>query len=493
MHELTYLIIKQCEARNITSEKLITEIFVTDEEDEEIYLKNVAQRLFHLLEIDHDRDRQKIAVLLEILFEHKERSKDLFEDKIARMFESVLIYKDEEIEYYKKKLAKIIKPHEEKIRKVVSMYDGENTGFLRFEGFRKVMDSKEFKIKDAYLDFMIFYMKRFSEKGKRLDELKYVDLYDLFALEVADEEDESESEGNEEDEIVISNEEYNKKVTVVLMKLADILKERNSTVYKFFGEHLKIDESIDNGKVDYIMLTDFINILASIGIEMDEVETYCVYNKLKFVENYDAVNIGTLSVLLESFGVFEYTTSISQNMGEIDVIKKIPDDRVLFKLLNYFDEQNKDVDGFFESGGRQIDLVPLDEFVKMLRELKLTKSEALSNRIVNLIVEREENRPFVSKIKLKTALLNEEREDYKPSQNNDLERSKSLMDVNLVEEVYDKWDKNKIKKDRLQSGKGRRENSAQIREEKKKDFDEDKLKIDSFDDLNGWIVNRIRF
>ena len=166
---------------------------------------------------------------------------------------------------------------------------------------------------------------------------------------------------------------------------------------------------------------------------------------------------------------------------------------MLFKLLNYFDEQNKDVDGFFESGGRQIDLVPLDEFVKMLRELKLTKSEALSNRIVNLIVEREENRPFVSKIKLKTALLNEEREDYKPSQNNDLERSKSLMDVNLVEEVYDKWDKNKIKKDRLQSGKGRRENSAQIREEKKKDFDEDKLKIDSFDDLNGWIVNRIRF
>jgi len=61
------------------------------------------------------------------------------------------------------------------------------------------------------------------------------------------------------------------------------------------------DQNIDCNE-DAIFLSSFVELLKTINIDMDTIDSYCIYMRLKIVENFEAISLNNLEQELNNFG-----------------------------------------------------------------------------------------------------------------------------------------------------------------------------------------------
>jgi len=138
------------------------------------------------------------------------------------------------------------------------------------------------------------------------------------------EESDKSSEGKEEEsEIVITSEQFKLKLKKIFGQLNNYLKQNSTNVREFFNSqifHPTFDDPPMECNEDAIFLKPLIDMLKSINIDLDTVDIYCVYTRLKIVENSEAISINILEKELDSLDKCnEIMDSLSSNVNNLPV------------------------------------------------------------------------------------------------------------------------------------------------------------------------------
>lgn len=121
----------------------------------------------------------------------------------------------------------------------------------------------------------------------------------------------------EESEIVITSEQFKSKLKKIFTQLNEYLKYNKVEIRELFGTQIfrpTFDDPPMECNEDAIFLKPFIDMLKTIEISLDTVDIYCVYTRLKIVENSEAISINQLEKELKSIEQYnEILDSLSSN------------------------------------------------------------------------------------------------------------------------------------------------------------------------------------
>lgn len=135
-------------------------------------------------------------------------------------------------------------------------------------------------------------------------------------------ENEENIEGEEEEsEIVITSEQFKLKLKKIFGELNNYLKKNKTNLREFFNSQI-FRPTFDDPSMEYnedaIFLKPLIDMLKAINISLDTVDIYCVYTRLKIVENSEAVSINILEKELNNLDQFnEILDSVATNVNNI--------------------------------------------------------------------------------------------------------------------------------------------------------------------------------
>jgi len=116
-------------------------------------------------------------------------------------------------------------------------------------------------------------------------------------------------------EIEITKEQFSQRVDVILLKIADFLISKKSTVKQLLHSKIYYHEVKDKDFYEAVLLKDFLDILSISGIKLDLTDIYCIFTKLKFSDEYETIDLQKLIDEMQNFGVFEAQENASPIKG----------------------------------------------------------------------------------------------------------------------------------------------------------------------------------
>lgn len=174
---------------------------------------------------------------------------------------------------------------------------------------------------------------------------------------------EVEQEGDEDDEeIVITFEQFNERVDKILSKLAEYLLSNKKTVKEFFCNYISIHNVTAYDYYDAITLRDFVQILRTIGISLDTIDTYCIFTKLKHNDDYETIDVSKLLDEMLNYGIFEdnfkgFCNPILENQEEN---KEITETSIQYKKENSANNYN-DNTNFNKQSNNNMELISINQ------------------------------------------------------------------------------------------------------------------------------------
>ena len=149
--------------------------------------------------------------------------------------------------------------------------------------------------------------------------------------------EEKNDEKNEEAETVITSEQYRLRLKSIFKMLNEYLKKSKLGVRDLFKELIfrpTFEDPSIECKEDAIFLSSFVELLRTIQINIDTIDSYCIYMRLKIIENFEAISINYLEHELKNF---------ASNGNEIDEINTSNNN------LNNYETNSKTVDKLEET------------------------------------------------------------------------------------------------------------------------------------------------
>lgn len=269
------------------------------------------------------------------------------------------------------------------------------------------------------------------------------------------------AEEDEEEEVVITIEQFNERVDKILSKLAEFLISNKKTVKEFFCNYISIHNVTAYDCYDAITLKDFIMILQGLGVNLDTIDIYCIFTKLKYNDDYETIDVSKLLDEMLNYGIFEDNfkgfcnpilenqeenkeiteNSISdKNMHKVNkssnynqsnimedqsenliVINKELQNELLISLNNHLKMKNINFNDFIatksvsieyvNSGKSAKKLLKYQEFLNHCESLKIIKKDfQLDTKAKNMICEYENDISYVNLNKLSHCLERLEKE-----------------------------------------------------------------------------------
>lgn len=149
---------------------------------------------------------------------------------------------------------------------------------------------------------------------------------------------------NEEDEeeTLITTEQYQQRANEILRKIKNYITTNNTTVQNAFKDvvyEAELDDDETITRVQVIDLKYFIPSLEQIGINLDRIDIYCIFTKLKIVDEFEAINVETLVKELEALNLASTNRSgLAKSIDKSDGFNKTSDSfNNVKKVDNIFD------------------------------------------------------------------------------------------------------------------------------------------------------------
>lgn len=250
INELTKIIMSVLENTNQKNEKLIS-IFIG--------------ALLH----NSNYDINKLINYLNVLFSYTNNystDEELFSYKLQTK--------------YKDKLTLLYNKLYEYIKDNLSSTDLHN--YIPLLKMKEIIENNNIQLKDKYLEFLYYYMKKFNDPNSNLDDLDFDMFNNLFVLDNKNN-DKTDSNGN--DSVTeITNEEYEKQLKGAI----DIIKKginENGVSFSDFTKNITFKAEIDGVLYDYFTIENFNEELKKNNILLSELKLSCLCNKYCLPEN----------------------------------------------------------------------------------------------------------------------------------------------------------------------------------------------------------------
>ena len=327
--EFTYILIKNFESKKISEETARQKIImIRSTKDPLDNNKFIEQMSFNIMKSVHCEDKdslEKVKKWLITLLNLCSNDQKKVTENFLTLFNNITIYTQEQEILLSKKVKKaFINKKEEIIKK----YESYKDSYVTFDFLKKLIEEEKIAIKDEYMQYLFYEMKKFEDITKSLYDLKMKNFFDIL------ENTENESKMDTESDIEITNEEYVSIITGFGTQLLNYLEKNHTDLRTVLGDIVQNLAGEDtNEKIEVVFIEPFINRMKEIGIELnDEIKIYCLFSRYKLSDEYEIISVNLLEKELENFknSKINYSNEINaigsglgNNINDINNIKEI--------------------------------------------------------------------------------------------------------------------------------------------------------------------------
>ena len=296
--EFTYVLIKNFESKKINEEtarqKIIMIPSTKDPLDDNKFIEQMSFNIMKSVHCENKESLEKVKKWLVTLFLLCANDQKKVTENFLTLFTNITIYTQEQEILLSKKVKKSFINKKEEIYKKYSLY---KDSFITFEFMKKLIEDEKIVIKDEYVQYLFYEMKRFDDPSQSLYNLKMKNFFDIL------ENNENESKMDTESDIEITNEEYISIITTFGMQLLNYLENNHTDLRTVLGDivqNLSGEDSTE--KIEVVFIEPFVNRMKEIGIELnDEIKIYCLYSRYKLSDEYEIISVNLLEKELENF------------------------------------------------------------------------------------------------------------------------------------------------------------------------------------------------
>ena len=296
--EFTYILIKNFESKKISEEtarqKIIMIPSTKDPLSDNKFIEQMSFNIMKSVHCDDNASLEKVKKWLVTLFILCQNDQKRVTENFLTLFSNITIYTQEQEILLGKKVKKSFINKKEEIYK---KYDSYKDSFVTFEFMKKLIEDEKILIKDEYVQYLFYEMKKFEDPSKSLYDLKMKNLYDIL------DNNENESKMETESDIEITNDEYISIITGFGTQLLNYLERNHTDLRTVLGgivQNLSGEDTTE--KIEVVFIEPFVNRMKEIGIELsDEIKIYCLFSRYKLSDEYEIISVNLLEKELENF------------------------------------------------------------------------------------------------------------------------------------------------------------------------------------------------
>ena len=167
----------------------------------------------------------------------------------------------------------------------------ENHIYIPLLKMKEIIEVNNIQLKEKYIEFLYYYMKKFNDSESNLDDLDFNLLNNLFSAETKTNEKISTTSNNNNNNSVteITNEEYEKhlKETIYLIKKGI----KNLGIdFDEFVKDITYTTEVDGKEYNYFTIENFNEELRKCEIELSEIKLSCLCNKYSLPDNLKCID-----------------------------------------------------------------------------------------------------------------------------------------------------------------------------------------------------------
>ena len=326
-NQFTYILFKNFEAKNINLEnnklkfieELINNANKEEEQIEEIDINSESfisivnkfcNSISEILNCGNDYNIKMLQIFIGALLFNSGGSIVKLSEYFTVLFSYTKIYQKE---LENKLIDRINRKYKDKAELLLKLINEQNINdniYISLLDVKDIIDNNNIELKDKYIEFIFYIMKKFDDKNAKLSDLKISNYEKILTNNSKDnnnnnnnkikeelniEEDKklnekeeknniSNNNSNDESMTEITNEEYEKIINFCIISIQKGIKEEKTTFSKLFGDYIKKFKS-EGKDVDVITIEDFNEQLKNINISLSDLQLSCICSKYSIPEN----------------------------------------------------------------------------------------------------------------------------------------------------------------------------------------------------------------
>ena len=155
---------------------------------------------------------------------------------------------------------------------------------------KEIIDENNIELKDKYLEFLYYYMKKFNNPKSHLEDLDFGQLNNLFLYETKNNEKFSTtSDDNNNSVTEISNEEYEKHLKEAITLIKNGIQNTGLNFDEFVKDITYMTE-VDGKEYNFFTIENFNEELKECQVELSEIKLSCLCNKYSIPNNLKCID-----------------------------------------------------------------------------------------------------------------------------------------------------------------------------------------------------------
>ncbi len=345
MKELTYILIKNLEAKGITKEEVINKIiketlekFKQTHIEKENLIELFTNKIQSLINNSNKNDKKKINYLFDNLLSSANNDIHQFINIFMPLLDSIKIYTENENNELSLKIKNLLLNN----KKNLETYD---KNIISFFSFRKIMNDNNILLPDDCIEFLIYKMKKDCVEDDNYNNYNLFDLnYNSVKKILNLNEEENDSENN-------TYYNLNQNIGIIEMTKTQydnfILEGLNKIKNKFNENNIKSFREIlneENEKINYEKYNiENLNKIfkEKLNFELTNLELYSFYNKYRTEDEKDFINLNELKSDLFDNKIQIDNNNISiENINNNNLIITNNNDNTINNIENKNNENN---------------------------------------------------------------------------------------------------------------------------------------------------------
>ena len=323
-NQFTYILFKNFEAKNINLEnnnsKFIDELINNaNKEEEQIEEVDINSESFisivnkfcnsisDVLNCGNEYNIKMLKIFIGALLFNSGGSIVKLSEYFTVLFSYTKIYQKELENKLIERINRKYKDNAELLLKLINEQNINGNDYISLLEVKDIIDNNNIELKDKYIEFIFYIMKKFDDKNAKLSDLKISNYGKILfpnsndsnkdkisskQLDIEEEEKLKEDKknnninNNNDDESIteITNEEYEKIINSCILSIQKGIKEEKTTFTNLFGNYIKTFKS-EGKNVDVITIEDFNEQLKNINISLSDLQLSCICSKYSVPEN----------------------------------------------------------------------------------------------------------------------------------------------------------------------------------------------------------------
>ena len=323
-NQFTYILFKNFEAKNINLEnnnsKFIDELINNaNKEEEQIEEVDINSESFisivnkfcnsisDVLNCGNEYNIKMLKIFIGALLFNSGGSIVKLSEYFTVLFSYTKIYQKELENKLIERINRKYKDNAELLLKLINEQNINGNDYISLLEVKDIIDNNNIELKDKYIEFIFYIMKKFDDKNAKLSDLKISNYGKILfpnsndsnkdkisskQLDIDEEEKLKEDKennninNNNDDESIteITNEEYEKIINSCILSIQKGIKEEKTTFTNLFGNYIKTFKS-EGKNVDVITIEDFNEQLKNINISLSDLQLSCICSKYSVPEN----------------------------------------------------------------------------------------------------------------------------------------------------------------------------------------------------------------